>query len=78
MRLEPWATNASGATCALGASFKTPFFAARRKAPQRLTEKKTGDFGPCCDSFVFAIRRGEHNMSWTKTTRKQYRRDGLR
>ncbi|HEY4919854.1 MAG TPA: hypothetical protein VII40_07100, partial [Xanthobacteraceae bacterium] len=63
---------------ASGPSFETHFVAARRSAPQRLTEKKTGDFGPCCDSFVFAIRRGEHNMSWTKTTRKQYRRDGLR
>jgi putative transposase len=31
-----------------------------------------------CDSFVFADSTKEHNMSWTKTTRKQYRRDGLR
>jgi putative transposase len=31
-----------------------------------------------CDSFVFGDSTREHNMSWTKTTRKQYRRNGLR
>jgi putative transposase len=46
-------------------------------APQRLAGKKASDFGP----FVIPsdLRDSkEITMSWTKITREQYRRDGLR
>jgi putative transposase len=48
-----------------------------RAPPQRLTEKKAGDFGPVVIPSRLRFDEG-HHMAWTKITRKQYRRDGLR
>src|SRR5229473_6936748 len=45
--------------------------------PESLTENKAGDSGPVVIPLCLRFDEG-HNMAWTKTTRKIYRRKELR